>query len=83
MLRSVGATVLEKTSETIRQALTTFQTQDVCDWVKSKLGMTIPGAAKTGLRRNKTGAHNRTHRHTLLSRSGHDTTCCGIEPISG
>lgn len=46
MLLSFGAIVLEKTTDTIRQALQTIKTQDVSDWVKHKLGVTIQAQRK-------------------------------------
>ncbi len=46
MLLSFGAIVLDKTTDTIRRALETIKTQDVYDWVKNKLGITIQAQRK-------------------------------------
>ena len=46
MLLSFGAIVLEKTTGTIQRALETIKTQDVSDWVKQNLGITIQAQRK-------------------------------------
>lgn len=46
MLLSFGAIVLDKTTDTLQRALETITTQDVSDWVKQKLGMTIQAQRK-------------------------------------
>ncbi len=46
MLLSFGTIVLDRTTDTIQRALETIKTQDVYDWVKSKLGMTIQAQRK-------------------------------------
>ena len=65
MLLSFGAIVLDKTTDTVRRALETTNTQDVYDWVKNKLGITIQAQRKFAFERTKT-AHKIPSLHELV-----------------
>jgi hypothetical protein len=54
-LLNIGAAVLEKTTTTIQTAMTTVPVGAVGQWVRDKLGLTIPAQQALALRRNKNG----------------------------
>ena len=58
-LLNIGATLLEKTPAMIQKALATVRVNDVTQWLRDKLGLTIPARQALALRRNKTVLQNR------------------------
>lgn len=52
-LLNIGAAVLQKTSTSIQTAMTTVPVAAVAEWVRHKLGLTIPAQQALALRRNK------------------------------
>ncbi len=58
-LLNIGATLLEKTPATIEKALAAVRVNDVSQWLRDKLGLTIPARQAVALRRNKNVPRNR------------------------
>jgi hypothetical protein len=58
MILSVGAIVREKTSETIREALTGTTTQAVLEWCGRHLGTTLQSQRRLAFNRNTNGIQN-------------------------
>ena len=54
-LLNIGATLLDKTPTMIQQALAAVPVQQVTDWLRATLGMTIAAQQARHLRRKKTG----------------------------
>lgn len=52
-LLNIGATLLEKTPAVINKALATVRVDHVTQWLRDKLGMTIPAQQALALRQNK------------------------------
>ena len=52
-LLNIGATLLERTPATIKRALATVRVDDVMQWLRNKLGLTIPAQQALALRQNK------------------------------
>jgi len=52
-LLNIGATLLEKTPEVLKEALATVRVDHVTQWIRDKLGMTIPAQQALALRQNK------------------------------
>ncbi len=50
---NIGATLLEKTPEVLKEALATVRVDHVTQWIRDKLGMTIPAQQALALRQNK------------------------------
>jgi hypothetical protein len=59
-LLNIGTAVLTKTSETVQQALTATPVAAVGQWVREKLGLTIPAQQSLLLRQNKNCAKTPT-----------------------
>lgn len=64
-LLSFGAIVVDKTVDTIRRALESVKTQDVYDWVKRKLGITIQAQRKLAFEGTKP-AHGTVQKAQLV-----------------
>jgi hypothetical protein len=62
MVLSVGAIVAEKTTETIRNALTSAHTRKVWDWCRNHLGTTLQSQRCLAFNGNKNGIHNTPRR---------------------
>jgi hypothetical protein len=58
-LLNIGATLLEKTPAMIQKALSTVRVDDVRQWLRDTLGLTIPARQALALRRNKNIVQNR------------------------
>ena len=58
MILSVGAIVATKTIETVRKALSTITTQNVLDWTREHLGITLQAQRCVAFNRNKNGIQN-------------------------
>lgn len=52
-LLNIGATLLEKTPAVIQKALATIHVHHVTQWLRDKLGLTIPAQQALALRQNK------------------------------
>jgi len=52
-LLNIGATLLEKTPAVIKKALATVHVHHVTQWLRDKLGLTIPAQQALALRQNK------------------------------
>jgi hypothetical protein len=57
-LLNIGATLLEKTPAMIQKALATVRVNDVTQWLRDKLGLTIPARQALVLRANKNVLQN-------------------------
>ena len=58
MILGVGAIVAQKTIETVRKALTAITTQNVLDWTRNHLGITLQAQRCLAFNRNKNGIQN-------------------------
>jgi len=58
---NIGATLLEKTPAVINKALATVRVDHVTQWLRDKLGMTIPAQQALALRQNKNVPQIRTN----------------------
>ena len=59
-LLSIGAAVLKKTTATVQTAMATVPVAAVREWVREKLGLTIPAQQAFAFPRNKNGPKNPT-----------------------
>jgi hypothetical protein len=60
-LLNIGATLLEKTPAVITKALATVRVDHVTQWLRAKLGMTIPAQQALALRQNKNVPQTQTN----------------------
>lgn len=58
MLLSIGAIVAEKTTEMVREALTAIPTQNVRDWCRNHLGITLQAQRRFAFSGNKSEIQN-------------------------